>query len=203
MMIRQTCLVQTGGNLSQRQYQEKPMRTVWYILSWSLPETPNLSDRNVNKRFKGSAKMLMLKRSLLITGMILLPSLGLSGAATDRLSVCLNQNTTYIDRLNLVRWIIKAYASHPAVQDLAAIPQKQRVEIDQIMAEIVQRLLSEDCPDEARTALVVDGDVALEAAFEVLGRSAGQSLLTDAVVNNEIMGFIDFVDEDKIEALKN
>jgi len=64
-------------------------------------------------------------------------------------------------------------------------------------------LLSEDCPDEARTALVVDGDVALEAAFEVLGRSAGQSLLTDAVVNNEIMGFIDFVDEDKIEALKN
>ena len=155
------------------------------------------------KKVKGSAKMTLIKKLLLITGIVLMPSLGLSGAATDRLSVCLDQNTTYIDRLNLVRWIIKAYASHPAVQDLAAVPQNRKVEIDQIMAGIVQRLVSEDCLDEAKTAIVVDGDVALEAAFEVLGRSAGQSLLTDADVNNEIMGFIDFVDLEKIEALNN
>ena len=139
---------------------------------------------------------------LLISALIFIPSLSLSGPATDRLSVCLAVKTSYVDKLNLVRWIMVAYGAHPAAEDLMRpLTQNEQNGINQNVGVLIERLLIKDCSEEAKTALIIDGDTALEISFEVLGSSAATSLMADANVNESIMGFMKYVDLSEIERL--
>ena len=124
-----------------------------------------------------------------------------AGEATDRLSVCLVENTSSQDEINLIRWIVVAYGSHPEVSDLAQSSVLLETEADIEVAKLFERLLSEDCSTETKTAIIIDGDAAIETAFRILGQVAAKSLTQDAQVKQRLEGFVRYIDFSSIQSL--
>ena len=124
-----------------------------------------------------------------------------AGEATDRLSVCLVENTSSQDEINLIRWIVVAYGSHPEVSDLAQSSVLLETEADIEVAKLFERLLSEDCSTETKTAIIIGGDAAIETAFSILGKVAAKSLTQDAQVSQRLEGFVRYIDFSSIQSL--
>ena len=124
-----------------------------------------------------------------------------AGEATDRLSVCLVENTSSQDEINLIRWIVVAYGSHPEVSDLAQSSVLLETEVDIEVAKLFERLLSEDCSTETKTAIIIGGDAAIETAFSILGKVAAKSLTQDAQVSQRLEGFVRYIDFSSIQSL--
>ena len=140
-------------------------------------------------------------KSLLIAIFFFTPNASLAGGSTDRLSVCLVENTNKADEINLVRWMALAYTAHPGLSDLGQFSARSTVEINIAVADLFERLLTKDCRVETKSALIIDGDQALESSFEVLGKVAGTSLMDNAEVMSAIMKFMEYVDSDVFESL--
>ena len=124
-----------------------------------------------------------------------------AGEATDRLSVCLVENTSSQDEINLIRWIVVAYGSDPEVSHLAQSSVLLETEVDIEVAKLFERLLSEDCSTETKTAIIIGGDAAIETAFSILGKVAAKSLTQDAQVSQRLEGFVRYIDFSSIQSL--
>jgi len=129
-----------------------------------------------------------------ILNLALFPSKLLSGPATDRLSVCIVEHTSQEDIISLVRWIFIAVAAHPDVNDLSDFSDIAETKADVEVARIFQKLMTKDCVEEVKTALIIDGDVAIEASFTILGKVATESLMDNQNVIERTQGFIPYVD---------
>jgi hypothetical protein len=133
-------------------------------------------------------------------------SLSLAGAAqagiyTDDLSKCLVKSTTSADRLDLIVWIFDAISSHPAVSSMTTITQAQREGIDKKAAQLLTRLLLEDCRAQTVDAVKYESSGAIQQSFGVLGEVAMSGLMSDATVAKNIGGIAQYVDEDKFKTL--
>ena len=134
-------------------------------------------------------------------GLLMLPKQLLAGAATDRLSVCLVESTSEIDELSLLRWILVVFAAHPEVSDLSNVSESTKTILDVEVAKIFERLMVKDCNDEVKTALVVDGESALESAFQVLGQVAAAGLANNPLVIERMEGFVQYVNPKSFEKI--
>ena len=135
-------------------------------------------------------------------GILMLPKQLLAGAATDRLSVCLVESTSEIDELSLLRWILVVFAAHPAVSDISNVSESTKTILDVEVAKIFERLMVKDCNDEVKTALIVDGQSALESAFTILGQVAGVGLAKDPLVIERMEGFLQYVNPKSFEKFR-
>ncbi len=61
------------------------------------------------------------------------------------------------------------------------------------VARIFQTLMTKDCMEEVKTALIIDVDVAIEASFTILGKVATESLMDNQNVIERTQGFIPHV----------
>lgn len=137
---------------------------------------------------------------LALLGTLLAPAPAQAGPATDALSACLADNTTGKERKDLVKWIFVSIAAHPELRELAVATPAMRDRVNQRTGVMLTRLLTDNCPEQARRAYERDGGQAFEAAFGVLGRLAMQELMTNADVNAAVSGFGKYVDKQKLEA---
>ena len=138
----------------------------------------------------------------LIINLAVIPNTLLSGPTTDRLSVCLVENASTADKVSLVRWIFLALAAHPDVNDLSDVSARKEVVADVEAAKIIQRLITRDCMEEVKTALIIDGDVAIEASFTILGQVAARSLMENPQVAQRSEGFIQYLDPKSFDVFK-
>lgn len=138
----------------------------------------------------------------LIINLVVIPNKLLSGPTTDRLSVCLVENASTADKVSLVRWIFLALAAHPDVNDLSDVSASKEVVGDVEAAKIIQRLITRDCMEEVNTALIIDGDVAIEASFTILGQVAAGSLMENPQVVQRSEGFIQYLDPKSFDVFK-
>lgn len=74
-------------------------------------------------------------------------------------------------------------------------------EVDIEVAKLFERLLSEDCSTETKTAIIIGGDAAIETAFSILGKVAAKSLTQDAQVSQRLEGFVRYIDFSSIQSL--
>jgi hypothetical protein len=91
--------------------------------------------------------------------------------------------------------------AHPELRELSSVNPTTRGETYQSFAAIFTRLLSENCPREARAVIKTEGGEALGKAFESLGRLAIQELMTNTEVQGAIGAFEKFVDRPKVESV--
>lgn len=105
-----------------------------------------------------------------------------AGPLADALSGCLVRSSTSDDKLKLVKWMFAAMALHPAVADLALIPDEKRDAANQGMADLLEVLLAERCINQARDAIQGEGPLALQSSFAVLGQVAAMELFSHAEV---------------------
>lgn len=131
---------------------------------------------------------------------LLAPAAALAGTATDDLSTCLTDNTTGKERKELVKWIFVSLSSHPDLRELSVATPAVRERVNKGTGVMLTRLLTENCPAQARRAYAQNGGQAFEAAFAVLGRLAMQELLTHPDVSASVAGFGRYVDKQKLQA---
>ena len=126
-----------------------------------------------------------------------------AGPYTDDMSKCLVSSTSADDRTNLVRWIFANAALHPDVANISTVTIDQRTTMNQAAGELFDRLLTVSCRKQTREALRYEGPAAIQLSFQVLGQVAMGTLMSHPSVGQGFSEFAKFVDEKKIEALKN
>lgn len=137
----------------------------------------------------------------ILVGSCIMTSSALAGSATDALGTCLSDNTTGKERKDLARWVFIGMSSHPDMQALSRVTERNREELDRMMAAIVTRLMTENCHSQARVAMEKDGAVSLQVAFGAIGKLAMQELMSNPSVNASFDNYAKYLDTKKINAL--
>lgn len=136
----------------------------------------------------------------------LLSALGIqtasAGVYTDELAKCLVDSTTSDDRTALVRWMFTAMSSHPAITSLSTVTPADRDAANKMLAEMVTKLLTVSCKDQARQAIKYEG-APIEASFQVLGQVAGRELFAHPNVAASLADIAKYLDEAALSSLKD
>jgi len=124
-----------------------------------------------------------------------------AGPYADDMAKCMVNSTSPADRSLFVKWMFAAIALHPDVSSMAVISAQQRDELNKNTAAMFQHLLLESCRAETQKALRNEGQQTISYAFEILGRSAAQSLMSEPSVATAMGGFAKYFDPEKMKAL--
>jgi hypothetical protein len=92
------------------------------------------------------------------------------------------------ERTNLAKWIFFSIAAHPEIKSHSGVGQKERKESDEYVGKLITRLLTSDCPNELKRANKSD-PVALQKAFELVGKVAMQELMTNQDVMKAVSNY--------------
>jgi hypothetical protein len=90
-------------------------------------------------------------------------------------------------------------SSHPELSDIAGSIEGTRENVDRSMGKLVTRLLAESCPEQTRSAVQREGNMALQIAFGVLGQLAMQELMSNRSVAESVGRFEQYIDKEKVE----
>jgi len=152
----------------------------------------------VKSELKGK---LMKKKSvsillvLAISSVFSLPAI----ADTQKFASCLVDSLTGKERKELAKWIYFAMAAHPEMSSFSKVSVEDRLNTDQFVGTLVTRLLADNCPSELRAAQRTD-PLAINKAFELVGKVAMQELMADKAVTSAISNYAVFADQGKIRA---
>ncbi len=137
---------------------------------------------------------------LLAFGALHLPTAAQSQpAAAGTLPQCLADSTTGKDRKDLARWIFFSIAAHPDMKPhIMASAQPVAEETNKLAAGIFTRLLTESCLAPTQAAFKQGGPMAIQSAFETLGRLAMQELMSNPDVSANMGKFESHIDRDKM-----
>jgi hypothetical protein len=116
----------------------------------------------------------------------------------DKITQCLADSTTGKDRKELARWMLAAMAQHPAMTDMASVPQEKVDALNKSVAGIFTRLLTVDCTTEVKEVAKSQGEAAARSSFEFLGRLAMQELAANQKVSEAMAGFSKYADNAKL-----
>lgn len=144
----------------------------------------------------------MLSRVLLCVALLWAPFGASAKPQVDALRQCLADNTSGRDRKELARWVFLAMAAHPEMKGLSSATPAAAEESSKAVGGVMMRLLAESCASQARAAMAAGGNLAVQVAFESLGRLAMQELMADRNVAQSMAGIERHVDAKRLnEAL--
>jgi len=126
-----------------------------------------------------------------------------AGPYTDKMAVCLVDNTTKAEQYTLIRWTVWSYGHHPKVADLVELDQSREEKTQRDMANLFSTLMTERCASETREAFRQEGQSAIEGAFNVLGQVAARELISAPAVNKSMTKFEKYLDEKKLKEVFN
>ncbi|MGF1686560.1 hypothetical protein L4C36_07670 [Photobacterium japonica] len=134
-----------------------------------------------------------MKKSVLV----LLLACGLMGAlpvtaagpASLHLGSCVNDNMTGKERKALAKWVFFGMSVHPEMSPYANVAKVEIKKSNQYVAKLITRLLTQDCVNETKVAIKTEGSLAIQAAFEMVGRTAMQELVNNPDVAKSMSSF--------------
>lgn len=121
-----------------------------------------------------------------------------SASAVDDLGICLVDSLNGKERKALAKWIFFAIAAHPEINSYSSVSGKNRQESDVYIGKLITRLLTDNCPGELRKANEAD-PLAIQKAFELVGKVAMQELMADENVMKAITNYANYVDQEKLQ----
>ena len=119
----------------------------------------------------------------------------------QQLGVCLTDSMNGKERKNLAKWIFLGMSSHSEIKPYAKVSKQDLDESDRYVGKLITRLITEDCPEQAKVASKVRGTGAFEQAFKVVGEVAMQELMAEPSVGQSLGGFEKYLDQEKITTL--
>lgn len=123
-----------------------------------------------------------------------------AGIYTDDLSRCLVKSSTQSDRMSFARWIFSAMTTAEAVSAMSNTSPAQRELASRETVALMERLILVDCRAETSLAIRYEGEAAIGAAFETLGKAAATDLMSDKAVVTEMERLPTYMDRPKWEA---
>lgn len=145
-----------------------------------------------------------MKKTLLILSVmagLLFPPLSQANQSSQQLASCFTDSLNGRERKELAKWIFVAISTHSTLEPYANISTADRDSTDQFTANLITRLMTQDCPNQVKFAMKQHGSAALVDAFKLVGEVAMQELMNDANVNRSISGFERYLDEDKFKQI--
>ena len=105
-----------------------------------------------------------------------------AGQEARQFGVCLTDSMSGKERKNLAKWIFMGMSAHSMIKPYSNVSESDIDNSNQYVGKLITRLITEDCPEQARTASEVMGSAAFEQAFKVVGELAMQELMAELSV---------------------
>lgn len=145
-----------------------------------------------------------MQRTAAVIGLMF--ALGLPGAASagvysDDLAKCLVKAASPADVSVFMVWLFSAMTLQPDVAPYSSMTDAQRDAAAKKAAELLQRLMTEDCRKETVAAVKFEGPASIETGFNVFGQVAGRGLFSNPSVAAGMGRMQAYFDVSKLEAL--
>ncbi|TCM71051.1 hypothetical protein EC844_101332 [Acinetobacter calcoaceticus] len=147
----------------------------------------------VGQRFLGIAQSVLMASALFGTSQI-----ALAGPTVDQLSDCLVKATTATDKTTVLQWTFVALSTHPDLKSFSNVNEAQRNQLDQKFAQVVQRVIVEQCAAQTKAVIQAEGLQAVGDSFQQLGRATGEEILSNPEVKQQLKGVIRYIDLNKL-----
>ena len=121
-----------------------------------------------------------------------------AGPTVDQLSDCLVKATTATDKTTVLQWTFTALSAHPDLKALSNVTDEQRTQLDQKFAQVLQRVIVDQCATQTKAVIQAEGIQAVSNSFQELGRSTGEDILKNPEVKKQLQGVIRYVDMGKL-----
>lgn len=121
-----------------------------------------------------------------------------AGQEVDQLSECLVKSTTATDKTTVLQWTFVALASHPDLKSFSNVSPEQKEQLDKNLAQVLQRILVEQCSVQAKAVIQTGGLQAVGDSFQELGKITGEEILKNPEVKSQLKGVIRYVDLNKL-----
>ncbi|WP_151750842.1 hypothetical protein [Acinetobacter bereziniae] len=121
-----------------------------------------------------------------------------AGPTVDQLSDCLVKATTATDKTTVLQWTFAALSAHPDLKALSNVSDAQRTQLDQKFAQVLQRVIVEQCSAQAKAVIQTEGLQAVGDSFQELGRSTGEDIVKNPEVKKQLQGVLRYVDLNKL-----
>lgn len=140
-----------------------------------------------------------LSRSVLMAAAVLgTTQMAMAGPTVDQLSDCLVKATTAADKTTVLQWTFSALAAHPDLKAFSNVTPEQKTQLDQKLAQVLQRVIVEQCSTQTKAVIKAEGIQAVGQAFQQLGQSAGQDIVKDPAVRQQLQGTLRYIDLNKL-----
>lgn len=140
-------------------------------------------------------------RNSILALLLAAPGLAAAGPFADDMAKCMVTSATPADRSALVKWIFGLMTLHPDLASMSNITQQQRDDINKSAAAIFQKLLTVSCRAQTQQAVLNEGPQALQYAFQILGGTATQGMLSTPQVADGAKDFVKYIDMNQLKLL--
>ena len=97
-----------------------------------------------------------------------------ASTTVDQLSNCLVKSTTATDKTTVLQWTFAALAAHPDLKVYSNVTDAQRTQLDKNLAQVLQRILVEQCSAQTKAVIQAEG---LQAVRGLVSPSYSLSLM--------------------------
>ncbi len=123
-----------------------------------------------------------------------------ASATVDKLSDCLVKSTTDADKKVVLQWTFVALSAHPDLQSFSQVTIEQRDGLDKNLAQVLQRILVDQCSAETKAVIQTDGLQAVGDSFQELGQETGEQILKTPEIKDQYKGLVRYLDLSKLVA---
>ena len=124
-----------------------------------------------------------------------------ASTTVDQLSNCLVKSTTATDKQDkttVLQWTFAALAAHPDLKVYSNVTDAQRTQLDKNLAQVLQRILVEQCSAQTKAVIQAEGLQAVGDSFQELGQITGEEILKNPEVKGQLQGVLRYVDLNKL-----
>ena len=144
-------------------------------------------------------KVSRIAQSILIAAALLgSTQFAVAGPTVDQLSDCLVKATTATDKTTVLQWTFVALSTHPDLKSFSNVNEAQKTQLDQKFAQVVQRVIVEQCAAQTKAVIQTEGLQAVGDSFQELGRATGEEILQNPEVKQQLNGLIRYIDLNKL-----
>ena len=137
--------------------------------------------------------------SLLLAGVLLgATQVAMAGPTVDQLSNCLVKATTATDKTTVLQWTFVALSTHPDLKNFSNVTEEQKNQLDQKFAQVLQRVIVEQCSAQTKAVIQAEGIQAVGDSFQELGRMTGEDILKNPEVKQQLKGVVRYLDLNKL-----
>ncbi|MEJ2898271.1 hypothetical protein [Acinetobacter sp. NS-4] len=122
----------------------------------------------------------------------------MAGPTVEQLSNCLLKSTTAADKTTVLQWTFVALSAHPELKKFSNVNEEQRTQLDKNLAQVLQRILVEQCSSQTKAVIQAEGLQAVGDSFQELGSITGEEIINNPEVNNQLKGVLRYVDLNKL-----
>jgi len=102
------------------------------------------------------------------------------------------------DKTTVLQWTFTALAAHPDLKAFSNVTPEQKDQLDQKLAQVLQRVIVEQCSAQTKAVIQAEGVKAVGEAFQQLGQNAGEDIVKDPAVKQQLQGTLRYIDLNKL-----